>query len=190
MNLWRYFTSVCQLLDWQTPANIETAYLWTCSSVSPYQSCAWWRHQMETFSALLAICAGNSPFPVNSPQKGQWRGALMFSLICARINGWVNTGDAGDLRRHRTHYDVIVMGSLGQEAKLNVPWRLHGMETLSASLNLCEGKPQGPDGFPSQWVCKAFHAVELIFFFVVNLNKRLNPCYRDLRRHDVHVTSL
>ena len=24
-------------------------------------SCSWWRHQMETFSALLAICAGNSP---------------------------------------------------------------------------------------------------------------------------------
>ena len=24
---------------------------------------AWWRHQMETFAALLAICAGNSPVP-------------------------------------------------------------------------------------------------------------------------------
>ena len=24
---------------------------------------AWWRHQMETFSALLAFCAGNSPVP-------------------------------------------------------------------------------------------------------------------------------
>ena len=47
--------------------------------------------------------------PVNSPYKGQWRGALMFSLICARINGWVNNGEAGDLRRHRAHYDVIVM---------------------------------------------------------------------------------
>ena len=46
---------------------------------------------------------------VNSPLKGQWRGALMFSLICARINGWVNNGEAGDLRRHRVHYDVIVM---------------------------------------------------------------------------------
>ena len=69
----------------------------------------WWRHQMETVSALLAICAGNSPAPVNSPHKGQWRGALMFSLICARINGWVNNREAGDLRRHPTHCDVIVM---------------------------------------------------------------------------------
>ena len=69
----------------------------------------WWRHQMETFSALLALCAGNSPVPVNSPHKGQWRGTLMFTLICARINDWVNNREAGDLRRHRGHYDVNVM---------------------------------------------------------------------------------
>ena len=68
---------------------------------------SWWRHQMETFPASLAICAGNSP--VNSPHKGQWRGALMLSLICVWINDWVNNREAGDLRRHRTHYDVIVM---------------------------------------------------------------------------------
>ena len=64
----------------------------------------WWRHQMETFSALLAIC-------VNSPHKGQWRGALMFSLICVWINGWINNREAGDLRRNRAHYDVTVMRS-------------------------------------------------------------------------------
>ena len=47
--------------------------------------------------------------PVNSPHKGQWRGALMFSLIFAWINGWVNNREAGDLRRYRAHWDVIVM---------------------------------------------------------------------------------
>ena len=47
--------------------------------------------------------------PVNSPHKGQWRGALMFTLFCARIKGWVNNCEAGDLRRNRAHYDVIVM---------------------------------------------------------------------------------
>ena len=47
--------------------------------------------------------------PVNSPHKGQWRGALMFSLICAWINGWVNNCEAGVWRRHRAHYDVTVM---------------------------------------------------------------------------------
>ena len=69
----------------------------------------WWRHQMETFSTLLALCAGGSPVPVISPRRGQWRGALMFSLICAGIKDWVNNHEAGDLRRHRGHYDVNVM---------------------------------------------------------------------------------
>ena len=79
------------------------------ASSEPMQASPWWRHQMETFSEKLALCAGNSPVPVNSPHKGQWRGALMFSLICVWINGWVNNGEAGDLRRHRGHYDVSVM---------------------------------------------------------------------------------
>ena len=65
--------------------------------------------KMETFSALLAIVRGIDRSPVNSPHKGQWRVALMFTLISARINGWVNNREAGDLRRYRTHYDVIVM---------------------------------------------------------------------------------
>ena len=47
--------------------------------------------------------------PVISPHKGQWRRALMFSLIYGWINGWVNNRKAGDLRRHRGHYDVTVM---------------------------------------------------------------------------------
>ena len=47
--------------------------------------------------------------PVNSPHKGQWRGALMFSLICVWINDWVNNRETGNLRRYRAHYDVIVM---------------------------------------------------------------------------------
>ena len=47
--------------------------------------------------------------PVNSPHKGQWHGALMFSLIFVWINDWVNNREAGDLRRYHTHYDVTVM---------------------------------------------------------------------------------
>ena len=79
---------------------------------------------MEIFSVLLAICAGKSP--VNSSLKGQWHGALMFCLICTRINGWVNNGEAGDLRRHRAHYDVTVMNaallSIGPLARNTLPW--------------------------------------------------------------------
>ena len=73
------------------------------------RSYPWWRHQMETFSALLAICAGNSSATSEFPGKGQCHGALMFSLICVWINGWVNNREAGDLRRYRAHYDVTVM---------------------------------------------------------------------------------
>ena len=68
------------------------------------ESPTWWRHQMETFSALLTICAGNSPVTGDyTPHKGQWRGALMFSLIGAWINGWVRNREAGDLRRPLRH---------------------------------------------------------------------------------------
>ena len=67
------------------------------------------------FRVTGPLC-GEFTGPVNSPHKGQWRGALMFSLICVWINGWVNNGEAGDLRRHRSHYDVNVMWiSLGHQ---------------------------------------------------------------------------
>ena len=64
-----------------------------------------WRH----FPRYWPFVRGIHRSPVNSPHKGQWRGTLMFSLICVWINGWVNNGEAGDLRRHRLQYDVIVM---------------------------------------------------------------------------------
>ena len=47
--------------------------------------------------------------PVNSPHKGQLCGALIFPLIWAWTNRWTNNGEAGDLRRHHAHYDVIVI---------------------------------------------------------------------------------
>ena len=53
--------------------------------------------------------------PVNSPHKGQWRGALTFSLICAWIKDWVNNREAGDLTRHRAHYEAILMVSCKSE---------------------------------------------------------------------------
>ena len=86
-------------------------YFWDHCHIEVKVLNACWRHQMKTFSALLALCAGNSPVLVNSAHNGQWRGALMFSLICAWINDWANNREAGDLRRHRGHYNVIVMGA-------------------------------------------------------------------------------
>ena len=64
---------------------------------------------METFSLYWPFVRGIHRWPVNSPHKGQWRGALMFSLICDRINSWVNNREADDLRCHRAHYCAIVM---------------------------------------------------------------------------------
>ena len=64
-----------------------------------------WKH----FSRYWPFVRGIHRSPVNSPHKGQWRGALVFSLICVWINGWVNNRETGDLRRYRAHYDVTVM---------------------------------------------------------------------------------
>ena len=64
-----------------------------------------WKH----FPRYWPFLRGLHRSPVNPPHKGPWRRALMFSLISARINGWVNNGEAGDLRRHPSHYDVIAM---------------------------------------------------------------------------------
>ena len=126
----------------------------------------WWRHQMETFSALLAICAGNSP--VNSPHKGQWRGALMFSLICARINGWVNNRETGDLSRHRAHYDVIVMNTMNCSITIKNP-----MENNSIWNERATAWPYSVLG----------HKVLLTFLWMnrVVLDKRGHPL--DLEKH-------
>ena len=64
-----------------------------------------WKH----FPRYWPFVWGIHRSPVNSPHKGRWRGVLMLSLICDWINDSVNNHEAGDLRRHRVHYDVIVM---------------------------------------------------------------------------------
>ena len=51
-----------------------------------------WKH----FPPYWPFVRGIHRSPVNSPHKGQWRGALMFSLICVWINGWVNNRETGD----------------------------------------------------------------------------------------------
>ena len=67
----------------------------------------WLRYQMETFSALLALCAGTS---------------LMFSLIYALNKRFIYNREAGDLRRHRAHYDVIVMNA-SNDSRDSIRWK-------------------------------------------------------------------
>ena len=64
-----------------------------------------WKHFLRNWPFVREIHRS----PVNFAHKGQWRGALMFSLIYAWMNDWVNNREAGDLRRQHGHYDVIVM---------------------------------------------------------------------------------
>ena len=72
---------------------------------------------METFSALLAICAENSPvtgeFLAQSPVMRSFD--VFFDLRL--INDWVNNSEAGELRCHRAHYDAILMSNCYHQSK-------------------------------------------------------------------------
>ena len=104
MIIWdQYFAHAMTARAYRNPRNPWELRVWRF--IYP-----WWRHQMETFSALLALCAGNSPVTGEFPaQRPVTRSFDVFFLICAWIKYWVNNGEAGDLRRHCPHYDVIVM---------------------------------------------------------------------------------
>ena len=71
-----------------------------------------WKHFPRCWPVVREIHQS----PANSVAKGQWRGTLIFSLICAWTNGWANNGYVGDLRRQRAHYDVTVRDDRGS------PW--------------------------------------------------------------------
>ena len=64
-----------------------------------------WKH----FPRYWTFVQGILQSPVKYPHKGQWRRALIFYLICAWTNGWLNNRDADDSRRHRADYDITVM---------------------------------------------------------------------------------
>ena len=63
-----------------------------------------WKH----FPRYWPFVRGIHWSPVNSPHKGQWCGALTFSLIYAWLNGWVNNREAGDLGRHFNAMDIYI----------------------------------------------------------------------------------
>ena len=93
-----------------TKPAFKLGYEWIIASNEDY---GLWLHddviKWRYFPRYWPFVRGINRSPVNSPHKGQWRGASMFSLICVWINGRINNGEAGDFRRHRPHYDVIVM---------------------------------------------------------------------------------
>ena len=84
-----------------------------CEQSSLMCKTIWWRHSHHVTSILVHMMTSpnGNIFRVTSPlcreflgtgefpYKGQSRGALMFSVTCTRINGWVNNREAGGLRR-------------------------------------------------------------------------------------------
>ena len=64
-----------------------------------------WKH----FPRYWPFERGNSPVTGEFPAQRPVMRSFDVSLICAWVNGWVTSREAGDLRRHRAHYDVIVL---------------------------------------------------------------------------------
>ena len=120
-----------------------------------------WTH----FPRCRPFVRGIHRSPVNSPLNGQWRGALMFSLICVWINGWVNNCEVGDLRRYRAHYDVTLM-HCWREANTYQHWNTENSRyfneifvtgcTASCQMTI----PMQPvKQISSNWRCQQVHTV-------------------------------
>ena len=112
-----YSVEFMRWLDFRAQHNCDLDYLMGHNAYQTLSSCIHyteiiyhndvikWKHFLRYWLYVRGIHRS----PVKSPHKGQWYGALMFSLICVWINGWVNNGEAGDLKRYRAHYNVTVM---------------------------------------------------------------------------------
>ena len=90
-----------------------------------WRAISWWRHQMETFSALLAICAGNSPVTGEFPaQRPVTRNFDIF--VDLRLNkrlskqwwGWWSKTPSRPLWRHSNVLRVCVSGIIGDITSL------------------------------------------------------------------------
>ena len=154
---------------------------WHCEVSGLHDDAIKWKH----FPRYWPFVRGIHRSPVNSPHKGHSRGALMFSLICAWANGWVNTREAGELRRHRAHYDVTVMSN-----RFSLRWMMNHLPLVwwSNFRFMFLKYPPVTGGFPSQrQVVRSFDV-----FFDYHLNQRLSKKAKksrdagDLRRHRAH----
>ena len=95
-------TKAPHIAPWRTS---YAAYDMNALKIKAHVDVIKWKH----FPRNWLFVRGIHRSPVNSPHKYQWRGALVFSLICVWINCWVNNREAGDLRRYSAHYDITVM---------------------------------------------------------------------------------
>ena len=103
--------------------------LYLCSMISSiwHDDVIKWKH----FPRYWPFVRGIHRSPVNSPHKKASDAEPFWFFICAWINGWVNDGDAGDVRRHRAHYDVTVMWLYGYCGWISIVYvcRIFGRKT-------------------------------------------------------------
>ena len=118
-----------------------------------YRRFSWWRHQMETFSALLALCAGNSPFSGEFPtQRPVTRSFDVFfdlglnKRLSKQSKHWWFETQSCSLWRHRNGFqDTAISMTIGFPVKYSVlPWKLTGrcFDSFTAKI---------PTKFQSDW---------------------------------------
>ena len=149
-----------------------------CISYVPFANtmrynCSGMRHFMPNEQSSMMTSSNENIFPywpfvrgihrwpVYSPHKGQWRAALMFSLICSWINGWVNNSEARDLRRRRAHYDVSVVVLLRHPT-----WHGHVLNPNYCPL-IGKGNPPVTKGTPSHKV-PVMRSLDCSFYVILN----------------------
>ena len=122
---------------------------------APNSDISWWRHQMETFSALLAICAGNSPVPGEfSAQRPVTRSFDVFFDL--RLNkrlskqswGWCFETPSRPLWRHCNVYAHICRSTISRHnAELNtfheVPLVIENIESPLLTDDVIQNDPPG-----------------------------------------------
>ena len=117
-------TRFCKTIHIPSPNTVNENIYNICSN-------HWWRHQWKHFPRYWSFVPGIHRSPLNSPHKGQCRGAMVFSLILGWTNGWVNNREAGDLRHNCANYDVIVMEIMGCFEPCNdrIEWIRRALQT-------------------------------------------------------------
>ena len=121
---------------------------------------------------VTGFYAGNSPVTGEFPSHRPMARVLMFSLLCASTNGWVNNQDAGDLRRHRADHDVTVMWCRTVIQWSGQPWALSAFNAsllsnfeLVKRVKLGGSVHYGRNGLTfGTLLCPDYHSLKLTIF--------------------------
>ena len=140
--------------------------------IRKYRSKSWWRHQLETFSAILAFYVGNSP--VNGEFPAQRPATRSFDVFFDQgLNKCLtNNREAGDFRRHRTHYTGIVMWCT--DSFVDSPSAAVVLTILGrAGINVWYFEDDFKSIFSIEALCILIHSsVMSVASFFVTINKR------------------